>query len=226
MCYGEKGVMMMKVKMMYGVGMLLLCISVTMGCSQNNPPPETSSQQSHQDESNDISDLNWRVPDFTATDHTGNKLSLQDLKGDIWLVDLIFTRCNNVCPPMTANMAKVQQELQKQKLPVKIVSFSVDPDYDQPEILTAFAKKYNAQLTNWHFLTGYSLKDIQQLTQTAFKGTITQRKGPSEEVPIMVDHPTRFYLIDKQGKVRKLYNGLQPDPALIAKDVQQLQQEK
>jgi len=179
-----------------------------------------------QEETNDVTSLNWYIPPFDAVDHTGEKFTLKNMEGDFWLADLIFTRCNNVCPPMTANLAKVQNELKKQGVEIKMVSFSVDPDYDQPKILTEFANKYQADLSNWYFLTGYSFQDIQKITETAFKSNITKSKGPTEEVPVLINHPSRFYLIDQKGKVRKFYDGLNPDPQKIASDIQQLQKKK
>lgn len=195
---------------------------VFVGCqSQVETQPPTS--QSQTETSNDVSALNWKIPSFSAVDHAGKKFTQEDLqKGKLWLVDMIFTRCNNICPPMTANMAKVQQELKKQNLDVKILSFTVDPDHDQPKVLQEFAKKYHADLNGWHFLTGYSLKEIQNISEGAFKTTVTHREGPTEEVPIMVDHSSRFFLVNDEGKVLRFYDGLKPDGQQIAKDVKQI----
>lgn len=207
--------------------LIILAIMVILlyGCSSTDTESITSDQlqQTQTENSNDVTSLNWRIPAFNAIDHTGKPFSLKDVQGTVWLTDVIFTRCNNVCPPMTANMSKVQQELKKQGLDIKIVSFSVDPDYDKPEILTEFAKKYHADLSNWHFLTGYSYEYIQNITQTAFKSTLSKTEGPSPDVPIMISHPSRYYLIDQEGRVRKFYDGLQPDPQQIAKDIRELQ---
>jgi protein SCO1/2 len=180
-------------------------------------------QIARQTQNNDVSNLNWRVPDFTFTAQNGKPFGLKDLKGKVWLADFIFTRCPNVCPPMTANMARVQEHLKKAGVNVDIVSFSVDPDYDKPDKLTAFAQKHKTDLSTWHFLTGYKVEEIQKIAMEAFKGPIQQQKGPSPDVPILVTHPTQFYLIDGTGKVVKFYDGLKPDPEQILKDVKQLQ---
>lgn len=192
-----------------------------VGCQSNDTQPQASQNQT--EAQNDVSALNWKIPQFSATDHTGKKFTSEDLqKEKLWLVDTIFTRCNNICPPMTANMAKVQQELKKQNLDVKILSFTVDPDHDKPEVLKEFAEKYHADLNGWHFLTGYPLKKIQNISETAFKVEITHSKGPTEEVPLMVDHSSRFYLVNHEGKVLRFYDGLKPDGQQIAKDVKQI----
>lgn len=195
-----------------------------LGCNTANPQhSQPNQQQQVQEESNDVTSLNWYLPSFQAVDHNGKPFTANDMKGKLWLVDLIFTRCNNVCPPMTANMAKIQQELKAQGVEIKIISFSVDPEYDTPQVLTQFAKKYHADLSNWYFVTGYSFEEINKITETAFKSNLTKSKGPTAEVPVMINHPSRFYLIDQNGKVRKFYDGLNPEPKEIARDIQQLQ---
>ncbi|WP_124727082.1 SCO family protein [Staphylospora marina] len=182
----------------------------------------TSEQEAPQTTNNDVSSLNWRVPDFTFTDQGGKPFGLKDLKGKFWLADFVFTRCPDVCPPMTANMARVQEHLKKAGVSVEIVSFSVDPEYDTPERLTAFAEDHQADLSTWHFLTGYKVEEIEKIAMEAFKGPVRQQKSPSPEVPILVTHPTQFYLIDDTGKVVRFYDGLKPDPDRILEDVKQL----
>lgn len=190
------------------------CISAP----EQTAPPADSNQPT-----NDVSELNWKVPDFTFIDQNGEKVGLKDLEGKYWLTDFVFTRCPNVCPPMTANMAKVQQHVKQAGTDLTFVSFSVDPDYDKPEVLKKFADEHGADHVNWHFLTGYQLEEIQKIVKDTFKGAIIHQKGSSPEVPLLVNHPTQFYLIDGTGKVVKFYDGLNPDPEQILKDVQELQ---
>lgn len=201
---------------------------ITGGCApKQETPAETNQQNEAENNNNDVSNLNWRVPDFTFTNQEGKAIGTDDLKGKVWLADFIFTRCPNVCPPMTANMVQVQKHLKQKGVDITYVSFSVDPEYDQPKELKVFAEKHGADLTQWHFLTGYKLEEIQKIAKDAFKGAIDQQKGPSEDVPILINHPTQFYLIDQTGKVRKFYSGLEPNTKeladRIAKDVKEIQ---
>lgn len=200
----------------------VLSIGLLMAGCQSVEQPQQTSPPSKQQAMNDVTALNWQVPDFQAKNQANESVSLANLKGKVWLVDFIFTRCPNICPPMTANMVRVQQELAKQHISAEIISFSVDPQYDQPDVLKAYAEKYHADLSHWSFLTGYDLSTIQEIAKTAFKGSINQQKGPSPEVPILVNHPSQFYLIDQTGKVRKFYNGLSPNPKQIAQDAKTL----
>jgi protein SCO1 len=202
---------------------LIGMLAVLAGCSAGDRPAEETQTGQSAASDNDVSDLNWQVPSFTYTNQNNETVGLEDLKGKVWLADFIFTRCPNVCPPMTANMSKVQEALKQAGVKAEIVSFTVDPEHDQPEQLREFAEKHHADLNSWHFLTGYSLEEIQKLTREAFKGSISQQEGPSPDVPLLVNHPTQFYLIDQNGKVVKFYDGLKPDAGQIIQDIKNLQ---
>ncbi|MBU8878941.1 SCO family protein [Bacillus sp. FJAT-29790] len=163
---------------------------------------------------------NWEIADFTFTDQNNNSFGLADLKGKIWVADFIFTNCEDVCMPMTANMVKLQQMVKDKELKnVEFVSFSVDPAVDTPEVLTAYAKQYNADTTNWHFLTGFKQVEIEKFGMDYFK-TIIKKPQTGDQVI----HQTYFYLIDQEGKIMKVYPGLADIPFdEILKDIKALQ---
>src|SRR5690625_7542927 len=91
-------------------------------------------------------------------------LSLEDLNGSWWVADFVFTNCTTVCLPMSTNMSALQDKLAEENIDVQLVSFSVDPDYDQPEVLREYAEDYEADLSNWTFLTGYDFQTIRELS--------------------------------------------------------------
>lgn len=143
----------------WGFAVVLLCFVMT-ACSQAASPSNPSNRgDSTNSQSNDVSQLNWRVPDFQYTDQDGNTFGLS--QGKVRLADLIFTRCPDICPPMTANMSRIQKALAQAGLKTDIVSFSVDPSYDKPDKLRAFAKENGADTDHWHFLTGYTDDEIR-----------------------------------------------------------------
>ena len=145
---------------------------------------------------------NWPIDDFTFIDQNGRSFGLKNLKGKVWVADFVFTNCKTVCPPMTANMVKLQRMAKKEKLDVEFVSFSVDPEIDKPEMLKQYASKFHADLSNWHFLTGYSQKEIEAFAQKNFK-TIVQKPQRGDQVI----HGTDFYLLDQNGNIVQSYNG-------------------
>ena len=147
--------------------------------------------------------LNWKLEDFTARTEEGKDISLTDLKGKVWVADFIFTNCATVCPPMTANMTKLQGMLKENGLDVEMVSFSVDPSVDTPDKLKEYVMKFNGELTNWHLLTGYSQEFIEEYALKNFK-TIVKKPGTNNQVI----HGTSFYLIDQEGNVVKDYDGI------------------
>jgi protein SCO1 len=151
--------------------------------------------------------LNYQVQSFQYTNQDGEKVSLEDLKGDVWVADFIFTSCETVCPPMTAHMTELQNRIEAEGLDAKIISFSVDPVIDTPEKLKEFAQSYSISFENWSFLTGYTQKDIENFAMESFK-TIVQKPSNNDQVI----HGTSFYLIDQNGVVMKDYSGVDNPP--------------
>src|SRR5699024_9057959 len=137
-------------------------------------------------------------------DQDGDKLSKEELDGKFWIADFIFTNCTSVCPPMTANMATLQQQLDDEGLnDVHLVSFSVDPERDKPEDLKKYAKERGAiNFDNWHLLTGYDFKTIKKLSIKSFK-------SPVEKIPDtdQFTHANQFFLVSPEGNAIKRYNG-------------------
>ncbi|MFC4322775.1 SCO family protein [Litchfieldia salsa] len=144
---------------------------------------------------------------FTFTDQSGNEFSSDDLEGKVWLANFIFTNCDTVCPPMTAHMAKLQQMLADEGVEAEIVSFSVDPKTDTPEVLTEFASKFDADFSNWHFLTGYTQEEIESFAKEEFATLVSK---PENQVQVM--HGTSFYIIDQNGEVVDSYSGVEDTP--------------
>src|SRR3954468_3097819 len=122
--------------------------------------------------------VNWPIKDFTATNQQNKHVGLKDLKGKVWVSAFIFTSCADVCPPMTTNMVKLQKKLKEENLKdVELVSFSVDPTVDTPEVLTRYANQFGVDFTNWTFLTGYSQQFIEKFAMDSFKTIV---KKPAE----------------------------------------------
>ncbi|MCF6409430.1 SCO family protein [Pseudalkalibacillus salsuginis] len=168
-------------------------------------------------------DFNFEVQSFNYTDQDGKTVSLEDLKGKMWIADFIFTSCKTVCPPMTNSMASLQKNIKEAGLEdVEIVSFSVDPEVDSPEKLKQFGKKHYADFSNWHFLTGYEQGDIEAFAEESFKAAV-QKTAASDQV----SHGTSFYLVDQSGTVVTRYSGTNrsdEDDQKVIQDIKALQQ--
>jgi protein SCO1/2 len=138
------------------------------------------------------------VPDFSLTERSTRPITRKDLDGKVWVADFIFTHCGGICPAMSSNMEKLQQRLPEE---VMLVSFSVDPANDTPEVLTEYAKRYNADPNRWLFLTGDS-QVLQKLSIEGFKLALDPTSGTEAEP---ITHSSRFALVDRQGHIRGYY---------------------
>lgn len=140
-----------------------------------------------------------QLPEFSFVDQQKRPFSRADLAGKVWIMDLIYTRCTLVCPRMSAAMKDVQKRLQDEPR-AGLLSISVDPEYDTPERLLAFAGKYGAEPDRWRFLNGP--KDAVREIQVK-----TQRHLDPEEITA---HSKQFYLVDGNAYVRGVYSVTQP----------------
>lgn len=139
-----------------------------------------------------------RAPDFLLTERSGRDVSLSDLAGRPWIADFIFTRCGGICPMMSSKMADLAKELKD----TQFVSFSVDPEYDSPAVLTEYAKNYEADADRWLFLTG-ERETLNRITTTLHMNKIDE--------PMM--HSASFVLVDAHGAVRGYYASDDPELA-------------
>lgn len=157
---------------------------------------------------NDIENrVEWPIEKFSFTDHNGKSFGSDDLKGKVWVADFIFTNCPDICPPMTNNMAKLQQMTKDEGIKnIEFVSFSVDPEVDTPEALKKFGDKFNVDFGNFHFLTGYKQQFIEDFAKKNFKAAVQKVDDNN------VLHQSYFYLVDKDGNIVKYYTGLNDIP--------------
>ncbi len=163
------------------------------------------------------------IKDFSLVDQSGKRIEAKDLRGEAWVANFIFTRCAGTCPQMVRAMKDLNTELADVPQ-VKLVSFTMDPEFDTPEVLSKYAFKSEAVSPRWLFLTG-DKDQIYKLTREQFQLT-TQPNADNVEEPII--HSSLFVLVDADGKIRGRFPGLTqdgPDLAsmkLLAKSVRKL----
>lgn len=144
------------------------------------------------------------VPKFELVNQDGQSFGSGKLAGKIWIADFIFTTCPGPCPIISTRMSELQKPLQKSD--VQLVSFSVDPEKDTPEVLRVYADKLRKEPFRWDFLTG-PLDTITSLSRDGFKLAIAAGEEPGSG-PV---HSTRFVLVDRRGTIRGYYDALAPD---------------
>lgn len=158
-----------------------------------------------------------RVPAFSLVDQAGRAISPETFNGRLWIADFIFTRCAGQCPMMTMEMARLGKAFQSEPS-VILVSFTVDPRYDTPEVLARYAATSGASSDRWVFLTGED-QAIQRLCQEGFHLAMGA-EGPPEE---LITHSRRMVLVDQRGVIRGYYDAAEAhDLMQLRRDVHRL----
>lgn len=145
-----------------------------------------------------------RVPAFELINQDGRPFGSTQLLGKIWIADFIYTTCPGPCPMISSRMSELQKPLEKTD--VHLVSFTVDPARDTPQVLRGYAEKLQAEPSRWDFLTGPQ-SAIYDLSRNGFKLAISdgsQEKG----LPV---HSTRLILVDRHGEIRGYYDAVEAD---------------
>jgi protein SCO1/2 len=158
-----------------------------------------------------------RIPigNFSLTDQSGRPFEFARMKGKVIVVDFAYTTCPDVCPLLTAAMRQLQESLSRDEHDaVHLLTVTTDPEIDDPKVLTSYAKRYGADLSNWSFVTGAepSLRGVWKNF-----GVRVRRIARG-----LVDHTALTAVVDKTGTMRVAYHGAAPDPRSIAQNVRSL----
>ena len=144
-------------------------------------------------------------PDFELTNRDGSTVTKADLLGSVWVADFIFTRCGLSCPRMTEIMNRLEAAL-PDDMEIYRVSFSVDPSFDTPVVLQAYAESWNIRDPRWLFLAA-ARAEIHTTVVEGFKLALDFEPPPeisTPDEPIL--HSSRFVLVDAAGAIRGYYN--------------------
>jgi len=144
------------------------------------------------------------VPGFQLTNQNGQPFGSAQLSGKIWIADFIYTTCPGPCPMISSRMSELQKPLQKTD--VHLVSFSVDPEKDTPEVLRGYADKLQAEPGRWDFLTG-AKPAIYKLSHDGFKLAVSDGSN-AQGSPV---HSTRMVLVDRHAQIRGYYDATEPE---------------
>ncbi|MDP7063061.1 MAG: SCO family protein [Planctomycetota bacterium] len=142
------------------------------------------------------------APAFELTNQAGQSFTKENLKGRIWVSNFMFTTCPSICPMLTARMKIIADKVASWD-DVHLLSFSVDPEMDTPEVLHRYAESYGIDHDQWSFLTG-DYKIMQGAIEEGFKISMG---GPIDRSDLnSVMHGTRFVLGDGDGNIRGYYD--------------------
>ncbi|MFI4860234.1 MAG: SCO family protein [Phycisphaerales bacterium JB063] len=171
------------------------------------------------------------APDFTVTDHAGQTLTHDDLLGEVWVCDFFLTRCTGVCPLLGQSMSNLAQQLNNTRAlrEVQLISFSVDPEHDRPDVLAEYRDnwrptwsrgsdaRWEAIDTHWRHATAQSQQDFWHVVTDGFKLTVGPNADP-DDTSTPISHSSKLVLVDRAGNIRGYYDGLIPSDmeALVA----------
>lgn len=177
-------------------------------------------------------DTIWhKTGNISLLNHLGDSVSLYDIQNRVIVADFIFTRCPNICPTMTRNMARLQQSFSHNNKDgrkvidssiVRFLSFTIDPERDSVAALRRYADKFGVDHDNWWMLTG-DKKAIYDFGLNELKLGLVDGGG----IDTSFMHSQKFVLIDKEFVVRGYYDGLDTTAlSALAKDIGLLMLEK
>lgn len=141
------------------------------------------------------------IPDFAFTDQQKATVSQKVLEGNITVVDFIFTNCPTMCKDMSSEMLRVQEAFRDEE-ELQLLSFTVDPEQDTPEVLAKYAEQLGVKGQNWRFLTGDKAK-IYQVARCGFMLPVQDGNGNAEDFI----HSNKLVLVDGQRRIRGYYDG-------------------
>lgn len=156
------------------------------------------------------------VADFVLTNQNGRAVSLADMKGNVWVADIIFTRCAGPCPRVTKQMRELQLRLRAANANALLVTLTTDPAFDTPPVMKKYAERFQADQGNWLFLTG-TKEQIAKLAVDSLKLTAVEKPAAERTSPEdLFIHTNMFVVVDKQGRLRGVVQNSSTDnPAQV-----------
>jgi len=179
-----------------GIGVLLLILALSLAFLLAKARSEAEQRQTLPVISS--------IVDFSLTNQNDAAVTLTDLRGHVWIADIIFTRCPGPCLKMTHQMKELQDALVKDTQ-ARLVSLTTDPEYDTPAILKTYGEHNGANAARWTFLTG-AKKQINNLAVDSLKLAAVEKKPEDRTSPEdLWVHSTYFVIVDKHAQLRGVY---------------------
>jgi len=141
-----------------------------------------------------------KISDFELTNQNGQIITHKFYKNKIYVADFFFTTCQDICPIMTKNMYRLQEEL-KDDNDILFLSHTVIPEVDTVQQLKKYAVENNVDDSKWNLVTG-DKKQIYDLARKSYLAVEDTEYGEFDMI-----HTENFMLIDKKRQIRGFYDG-------------------
>jgi protein SCO1/2 len=145
---------------------------------------------------------------FALTNQSGQPVTLATLHGNVWIANVIFTRCSGPCAKLTSQMRQIQTAF-PETAPLRLVSLTADPAYDTPEVLRHYAKRFQADPARWHFLTG-AKAEVYSVAINELKFTVIENEEDRKPDEDLFIHSQKFVVVDRNGRIRAYIDGDEP----------------
>ncbi|MEO9021063.1 MAG: SCO family protein [Ginsengibacter sp.] len=167
-------------------------------------------------------DTAWhQVSNIHLTNQLGQRVSFDDLKGKIIVLDFFFTHCPTICPQLAISMKKLQNSFPNSDSIVQFISISIDPEHDSVQQLKKWAERFNVNPDSWWLLTG-NRDSIYRFALSEMKASVADVGVDTAFV-----HTENFFLLDKNRVIRGWFNGLDSvAQAKLVRDIPLLMLEK
>ena len=164
--------------------------------------------------------LNY-VQNFSFTDQDGKQLTQRNMEGKVYVAEYFFTTCKGICPKMNANMKTIYDQY-KSEPDFAIISHTCMPEVDSVPLMKAYSQKMEAG-KNWHFVTG-NKDSLYKMARESY--LLDNEKNNSMNIKDQFIHTQFFAAIDKEGRVRGVYDGLKKDELeKLTRDIKDLLRE-
>jgi len=166
--------------------------------------------------------LNYVQP-FSFTDQDGKTITEKNVEGKVYVTEYFFTTCKGICPKMNTNMKQIYQAY-KNDSSFLILSHTVDPGTDSVARMKHYADSLGVDSRTWLFLTG-TKQNLYNAARVSY--LLDDPKNNNTDIGNQFIHTQFFALVDKSGRVRKIYDGLKNDEITeLKKDIDYLLKEK
>lgn len=182
---------------------IVLLALAAFSCSQKEEKKELPFLGRH--EYTDTDTIYHKVADFKFVNQDSAFVTNETLYGKVYVADFFFTSCPTICPIMKTQMLRVYDSLQNEQ-DLMILSHTIDPKHDTVAVLKEFAERLGVTSDKWHFVTGEK-EDIYRIGQTSYM--VSAVEDPTE--PGGFIHSGAFILVDRQQRIRGIYDGTKPD---------------
>jgi protein SCO1/2 len=163
------------------------------------------------------------VPPFSFNDQEGRPVTDKDLAGKVYVAEYFFTTCRGICPKLNTNMKDIAHDFAGES-DFRILSYTVDPETDSVARMKVYADSMGADPKKWFFLTGRK-DSLYHLARSGY--LLDDPKNNATNINEQFLHTQFLALVDKGGRVRKIYDGLKKDELTdLEKDIHILLKEK